>query len=139
MGHNLAISTELDMYIVNCGECGGVYGILEQVREQKHRDGACWACPYCRTRWGYSGKGENARLKRELKQKQRALDIQRKRTEWAKEEARHNERRRRAEKAAKTRIKNRIANGVCPCCNRTFKQLAAHMKNKHPDFVPVPK
>jgi hypothetical protein len=24
--------------------------------------------------------------------------------------------------------------GVCPCCNRTFKQLADHMKVKHPDF-----
>lgn len=34
-----------------------------------------------------------------------------------------------------TRTKKRVANGVCPCCNRTFKQLAAHMKNKHPEYV----
>jgi hypothetical protein len=33
-----------------------------------------------------------------------------------------------------TRQRKRIAEGVCPCCHRTFKQLAAHMKNKHPDF-----
>ena len=25
-------------------------------------------------------------------------------------------------------------NGVCPCCTRTFPNLAAHMKTKHPDF-----
>lgn len=35
-----------------------------------------------------------------------------------------------------TRQRKRVEAGVCPCCNRTFKQLAAHMKNKHPDFKP---
>lgn len=29
----------------------------------------------------------------------------------------------------------RIANGVCPCCGRTFKELARHMKTKHPEYV----
>lgn len=33
------------------------------------------------------------------------------------------------------RLKDRAKVGVCPCCNRTFKQLAAHMANKHPDFA----
>lgn len=30
-----------------------------------------------------------------------------------------------------TIIKNRIQNGVCPCCNRTFKNLQRHMATKH--------
>ena len=29
----------------------------------------------------------------------------------------------------------RVKEGVCPCCNRTFKQLARHMKSQHPEFV----
>lgn len=29
------------------------------------------------------------------------------------------------------RMETRVAAGVCPHCNRTFKQLAAHMKCKH--------
>lgn len=29
---------------------------------------------------------------------------------------------------------NRVHKGVCPCCNRTFSQLANHMKNKHPQY-----
>lgn len=33
-----------------------------------------------------------------------------------------------------TRIKNRVSNGVCPCCNRTFSNLHNHMKNKHPAY-----
>ena len=31
-----------------------------------------------------------------------------------------------------TKERKRVGNGVCPCCNRTFKQLAAHMACKHP-------
>jgi hypothetical protein len=27
----------------------------------------------------------------------------------------------------------RAAAGVCPCCRRSFVQLARHMKSKHPD------
>lgn len=33
-----------------------------------------------------------------------------------------------------TRMKNRVGNGVCPCCNRHFKNLQGHMKTKHPEF-----
>lgn len=33
-----------------------------------------------------------------------------------------------------TKIKNRVGNGVCPCCNRTFSNLTQHMHSKHPDF-----
>jgi DNA repair exonuclease SbcCD ATPase subunit len=46
-----------------------------------------------------------------------------------------------AQRAAKTRFRNerdklrtRAAAGVCPCCGRTFKQLARHMQSKHPDW-----
>jgi len=33
-----------------------------------------------------------------------------------------------------TKTRKRIVNGVCPCCNRTFGDLAAHITSKHPDF-----
>lgn len=35
-----------------------------------------------------------------------------------------------------TRHRKRASAGVCPCCNRTFQQLARHMKTKHPGFKP---
>jgi hypothetical protein len=34
-----------------------------------------------------------------------------------------------------TKIKNRVGRGVCPCCNRTFENLARHMGTKHPTFT----
>jgi len=33
-----------------------------------------------------------------------------------------------------TKIKNRVKNGVCPCCNRTFKNLADHISLMHPEW-----
>ena len=39
-----------------------------------------------------------------------------------------------AYKGVATRMKNRVRHGVCPCCNRTFSDLARHMASKHPDI-----
>lgn len=44
------------------------------------------------------------------------------------------ERRLSASRGVVTRIKNRIGHGVCPCCNRTFGDLAQHMASKHPTY-----
>lgn len=45
------------------------------------------------------------------------------------------ERSARAHKAAHTRTKNRVKNGVCPCCKRHFANLGQHMLNKHPNYA----
>ncbi len=70
---------------------------------------------------------ENARLKKELEAAQRARDAAKARAEMA-------ERSVVAYKGKVTEIKNRVGNGVCPCCKRTFKQLARHMSCKHPEY-----
>lgn len=31
-------------------------------------------------------------------------------------------------------IKQRVKNGVCPCCSRHFKNLERHMESKHPKY-----
>lgn len=40
----------------------------------------------------------------------------------------------RREKLASIKAKKRSAAGTCPCCRRTFRQMALHMRNKHPNF-----
>ena len=34
-----------------------------------------------------------------------------------------------------TRTRNRIQNGVCPCCRRSFTNLHRHMARQHPDYA----
>lgn len=45
------------------------------------------------------------------------------------------ERRSSAARGQITKLKNRVGRGVCPCCNRTFENLARHMGTKHPTFA----
>lgn len=47
------------------------------------------------------------------------------------------ERRTAAARGQVTKIKNRVGHGVCPCCNRSFENLARHMNSKHPGFSAV--
>ena len=35
---------------------------------------------------------------------------------------------------AKQRLQKRLSAGVCPCCNRTFSDLARHMGTKHKGY-----
>ncbi len=40
-----------------------------------------------------------------------------------------------ATKGQLTKLKNRVGNGVCPCCNRTFVNLQRHMGTQHPGYA----
>lgn len=129
LAYNVTLTT------MACGECGGVYAISERYRQQRQQEGNGWTCPYCKCSWGYFKNGENDRLKRELEEAKQATERERKRKEWAEQEARNAELRTRAQKGVVTRIKNRVGNGVCPCCNRAFQDLQRHMHTKHPDYT----
>ena len=122
-----AVELTVNLTRVSCGECGGVYAINSRYHEQKREQGGFWNCPYCRCGWGF-GESDNDRLKKQLKNTQKQL-------EWAQQDVKNAENRERGQKAAKTRIKNRIAKGVCPCCNRSFANLQKHMQTKHPDYA----
>jgi hypothetical protein len=80
-------------------------------------------------------ESENDRLKAQLAAEQQ-------RTAWATERAESQaralvsaEHRLRATRGVVTKIKRRVAHGVCPCCQRTFKDLARHMEGQHPDYA----
>jgi hypothetical protein len=114
---------------IDCGNCGGVYAINERYRRQRAEEGGFWHCPYCETSWGFAKDGsENARLKRELEaeraRKQAALDRAN-----AAEQSEH-----RLTKQVRS-LKKRTANGVCPCCTRSFVNLQRHMTTQHPDYA----
>lgn len=124
-----------DLAAIACGKCGGTYAIAERFRRQCQEEGKGWNCPYCKVGWGY-GEGENAKLKRQLQAERNRVEY------WQNEEcverrrAEHQARRASAFKGQVTKIKNRVGRGVCPCCNRTFENLARHMASQHPEWAP---
>jgi hypothetical protein len=127
-----------ELTVIQC-KCGGVYAIHERFREQKHIEGAGWNCPYCQTGWGYFG--ETALAKEQRLRKEAEDRLLRERARADQDKARLKEQRdyakaqTRAQKAAKTKLKKRIAAGMCPCCQRPFANLMRHMQNQHPDFT----
>lgn len=132
MGQVLQIAVTL--HEESCGECGGVYAINNVFRDQCYKKGASWTCPYCKCGWGFSGNSENSKLKRSLEEKERELEAERARKQAALNRANEAETNLAAATRREQLHKKRVAAGTCPCCQRTFKQLAAHMARKHPDY-----
>jgi hypothetical protein len=120
---------------INCGECGGTYAINERYRQQKQDESKTWNCPYCKVSWGYASQSEAARLRKLLEAEQRNSTFLRNNAASEREARERTERRLSATKGAKTRLQNRIKNGVCPCCTRTFMNLQRHMAMQHPEFT----
>lgn len=115
--------------IIKCADCGIGFGIPTSFEQHARSDRRTFYCPSGHTQW-FAGKTDAKRieeLKAQIATKNDLLESTQ----------RENEKQWRLRRAAegKTRaIKRRVAHGVCPCCTRTFQNLAAHMKNKHPGF-----
>lgn len=127
--------TYIGRLVVNTCWCGIRHAVpeeLENFQQRQHNDGESVTSIYCPLGHSYvpSGKGEAQRLREKLKREEE-------RNARLISENDQLEASRRAQKAATTRARQRAKNGVCPCCNRTFKQLARHMKSQHPDFDPA--
>jgi len=119
------------LVVVRCW-CGIQHAVPESLhieQRRKHDDGGSLSI-YCPRGHTYVPAGQS---KAQILERQ--LTTERARHDQTREALKHAEASRRAEKAAKTKIRRRVANGVCPCCQRTFKDLAAHMKTKHPTFA----
>lgn len=128
------IQESITLTAINCGECGGTYCINERYRAQRYEKGGGWHCPYCQCSWGYFGDTEAAKLKKALEAEQRNTAFYKNNAASERASRECTERRLIAAKGAKIRLRNRIKNGVCPCCTRSFENLANHIKTKHPDF-----
>lgn len=124
-----ALSYDANLVTLECwssGGCGVNFAIPRSIYEAAKAHGTGFYCP----RGHHLGLGES-----DVEKLKKELELERKRKEWAKEaerKARH------AEAIAKGKAKaqaQRLAHGVCPCCNRSFRQLRRHMRAKHPEFV----
>ena len=128
MPDTIVISTELAP--ITCGCCGGTYAIAETYRQNAYNKAGSWHCPYCQCSWGYS-ETEIDRLKKQIMAKENEAQLLRQKADqfsnnWRRENAARIviERKLRKEQ-------ERIRNGVCPECHRTFDNVAQHMKSCH--------
>lgn len=72
-----------------------------------------------------------AELKRERERRERAEDLAKRRDEANKQMYKTKQQ----TLGKLRRLKERVKNGVCPCCNRSFVQLQRHIATKHPEYA----
>lgn len=111
---------------ITCCSCGLCFAVPQAWERDRRRDHLGFHCPNGHP-LVFKGKSEEQRLKEQLAERDRQLETQKRLTEKARGSAR-------SYKGKVTAIKNRVANGVCPCCNRTFQNLMRHMQDQHPGW-----
>ena len=109
-----------------CCNCGMVFAMTQDFKKRRLKDRKSFYCPSGHHQY-YTGETEVSKLKRKLDHAQQEAQRQQQNTIQARSE-------RDASNRRYGRIRDRVKNGVCPCCNRTFQNLASHMANKHPNF-----
>ncbi|MFA9478537.1 hypothetical protein ACERK3_09535 [Phycisphaerales bacterium AB-hyl4] len=122
----MQIAENIEMEARCCPSCGIQYAGPVRFFESRREQGGSWYCPN-----GHSlsfTETEADRLKRQLNTKTRRI-------EHLEGEVEHTTNRLRATRGHLTRVKKRVASGVCPCCNRSFENLHRHMKDQHPEFA----
>lgn len=115
-----------------CCTCGVQFALSLDTYNRRHNEGGLFYCPNGHSQ--HYTKSENTRLKEEIAKKDAAIEAERRRTEWLRADARRLEKQRNAYKGVITKTKNRVGNGVCPCCTRSFQNLKRHMHHKHPAY-----
>lgn len=122
-----------DFEIMVCYNCSVSFAMTVKLNDRRRSDQKSFWCPnghqqsYC--------KSTESKLKERLEKQvdeNRELEARLGKTQEFLANARHSAR---AHKGAHTKTRKRVSHGVCPCCNRTFDNLARHMKGQHPNYA----
>lgn len=113
--------------ILACATCRMDFGILPEFMRDRRRDHRNFYCPQGHVNH-YPGESDTEQFRRQR-------DSARARATHLSDQLESEKRSKAAIKGHLTRIKRRIANGVCPCCQRNFKNVRDHMASQHPDFL----
>lgn len=120
----------------DCITCGVRFGVPEGFTQHHRNSKATFYCPNGHSMAYTESEADRLRRERDQLKQNEAWYEDRLKTERASRETA--ERKLAASKGQITKIKKRAANGVCPCCNRTFSDLGRHMHSKHPGYVTEP-
>lgn len=124
------ITQDVTLVTDTCCSCGVLHAIPKGMRDKAYRDGGYWYCPNGHHIGWDKGNCKSAvdKLKEDVAYFQNRVDeVSRERD--------HTKLRLAAQKGETTKLKKRVSNGVCPCCNRHFTNVQRHIKTKHPAFA----
>lgn len=120
------VTPETTLETISCGQCGTWFAMPARMLEERRETGDNFYCPnghprVFRTTEADKLRETNKRLSNQLTHTRDQLEA--------------TERSRDAYKGHLTRLRKRIDQGVCPHCQRSFKNVMLHMSHKHPEKV----
>lgn len=111
---------------IDCSACGIVYAVPKDWDDRHIESGGTWWCPNGHTQ---------QYVKTEVQRLTEKLETERRSTLFWRDQNTRAERRVAAQKGQATKLRKRIANGVCPCCHRHFTNLERHIAAEHPGYA----
>lgn len=130
---SIAVSIRVNFHDVGqCSECGSIIVLSERKYSDAKEKGVRFYCENGHHQVFVTN--ENQKLRQQLEMKERQIKGITESRDWYERRLKTEQKTSAAFKGQITKIKNRVGNGVCPCCNRTFQNLQRHMTCKHPDY-----
>lgn len=126
MTNTTTLTWEIVLVQETCINCGVAFGLPLDLQNQRRKDHLHFYCP--------NGHPQYFPTDNEVEKLKKQLASQKEEIKYYQQRAENVENSLRATKGQVTKLKKRIANGVCPCCSRHFTNLQRHMKTKHPDY-----
>lgn len=123
------------MKAVICCQCKVRFGLADDTHMALVQSSATFYCPFGHKQHFSQGPSEAELLRKERDTLKQQMARSESDVAYYRGRSQEAERSASAFKGVATRMKNRVAKGVCPCCNRTFANLQNHMATKHKGFV----
>lgn len=121
-GYTLTLTATSHLVTETCCECGVLYAMTRDFKAHRLADRAKFYCP---NGHGQVYVGETAAKKLERAEAREVA---------LKDQLAAAVRDAETLRVALLRDRQRFANGVCPCCNRSFGNVQRHMSTQHPDY-----
>jgi hypothetical protein len=117
----------VDSASLTCSDCGIPFEVPSHWKHAKQNDHSTFWCP----------NGHKQHFPSESSEERFRRERDMARQEVARVEQEAQAARTRAEKAEKAHrlLKRRTSAGTCPCCKRTFNNMATHIEQKHPEYI----
>lgn len=115
----------------SCCVCGVHFALSEDYDRARRGDHKSFYCPNGHP-LSYTGPSEAEKRAQRLQREVEAAAAQ---AHFWRNEQERTKRQLISAKGQLTKTKRRVANGVCPCCDRSFVNVARHMATQHPDYT----
>lgn len=130
------IEGTIDLFVTDCARCGVIFAITSALEARRREDHGDFYCPNGHV-MAFRGETEADKIQKQLDMEKRRHGWTRESLEASREVAKSADYRARAAKGQLTKMRNRVARGLCPAagCKRSFTNLHDHMCSEHPEIV----